>query len=62
MLVTIWERYNKRIKDFEHNHIEDGFNDCDKPTAISKFQEGMWRNAIWRKSLGSLVDGCVRKN
>lgn len=59
--ITIWERYVKKNEkitgreywDFEHNHIEDGHVDLDKPKPKSPLQMG-WKNSKWRKTFAYL--------
>lgn len=54
-LITLWERYNKNKKRYEHNHFEDGWNSHEKPKPICEFQEKMWKSAKWKKTLLYLI-------
>ena len=48
--ITVWERYNSKLKRWEHNHISDGyFVDEDKPIPKGCIQEKNWSNSKWRK-------------
>lgn len=62
--ITIWERLiidkEKNIKEFRHNHIEDGHVEGDKPIPKFKSQNG-WKSYIWRKTFGYLKGTTVCK-
>jgi len=57
--ITIWESYNKKTGQWEHNHIEDGHCFYDKPIPKSKLQKKSWPNKQWNKSFGYLINNKV---
>ena len=58
--ITIWERLHpdEYGNYYEHNHIEDGWVDDDKPVGNEE-QTKSWANHSWRKKFGYLDDGHV---
>ncbi|MBI1423113.1 MAG: hypothetical protein GC149_06580 [Gammaproteobacteria bacterium] len=49
-IITVWERYNDNAKSWEHNHIEDGFDEnAEQPTPKGSVQEKSWPGGKWRK-------------
>ena len=61
--VTIWERQNNNTKQWEHNHISEGFSEDEvEPEAESPLQKSSWKGATWRKTKGILEDGVVRES
>lgn len=57
--ITIWERYNVKKKQWEHNHISDGFAKEDKPIPVSDNQKKAWKKAEWRKQMALLINNVV---
>jgi hypothetical protein len=57
--ITIWKRYNQKLKVFEHNHIENEHIGADVPTPISEEQKKGWAGAQWQKEFGLLINGVV---
>lgn len=57
--ITIWYRIKKDNHIF--NHIENGFNELNKPKPNSKNQQ-CWNNYKWHKEYGYLIDGKVKKD
>ena len=56
--VTIWYKYNRK-KEWEHNHIEDGWNFGSIPTAKHDNQAKAWKAAKWKRAWGFLENGKV---
>ncbi len=62
--VTLWYKYNKDKEgkiSFPYNHLENSWNLNAYPTPVSKEQENMWKNNIWLKEFGYLINDVVRK-
>jgi hypothetical protein len=60
--ITVWERWNKKLKTWEHNHIDDDYDeDSQIPIIKFKSQEKIFKNAKWRKTKAKLVDQKVVK-
>ena len=53
-LRTIWESYYPKEDKFKHNHIENEYNDLEKPIPKFKSQKS-WYNYEWRKFNGFLI-------
>jgi len=60
--ITVWERWNPETKEFQHNHIEDGWVEGDVPEPKCPESKGQqqWKKAKWRKTHTYLVDGVVQ--
>ena len=52
--ITIWYRQK-----WEHNHIQNGHSELDKPAGINAEQRKNWENVVWKKKYGYLEDGKV---
>ena len=49
-IITVWQRYNENSKDWEHNHISDGYDENEEqPTPNGAVQQKSWPNGKWRK-------------
>jgi hypothetical protein len=59
MDITIWERWNKKEKRFEHNHIENGTVRDDAPMPNSEMQKASWTGVRWQRKYGVLAKGIV---
>jgi len=60
-MITVWEVGFKKgdTIEWEHNHIEDGYDPERKfPTAKFHGQHG-WVNQLWRSSPAQLINGKV---
>jgi len=49
--ITIWSRFNKDQKRYEHNHIENGFQTRGIPQGHPS-----WKSGTWKKKYGWLDD------
>lgn len=58
--MTRWEVWDDDddVKDWRHNHIDNGHADGDAPTPKFPSQAG-WAKRKWRKTLGHLDDAHV---
>ena len=52
--ITIWRRWDEQLKKREHNHIEQGKAEGDKPVGNKHWEKGKWQ-----KSYGKLINGVV---
>ena len=57
--VTIWKKYDEKLKQFVHNHIEDGHALTDSPTPVTEYQKKVWANSKWQKEYGFLQESRV---
>ncbi|MCK4897838.1 MAG: hypothetical protein KAS38_03620 [Anaerolineales bacterium] len=57
--VTVWYRYNNKKKEWEHNHIEDGWTFTPIPNAQHESQVKAWKNGKWKRAWGFLENGKV---
>jgi hypothetical protein len=57
--VTIWHRLNIKKKEFEFNHIEEGWSGLEAPLPKSEKQAKKWKGATWKKQYGFLQNGKV---
>lgn len=54
-VITIWQRYNSKTEQWEHNHISDGWSDnVTIPVAVNKKQKKSWSGSKWQKIKGYL--------
>jgi hypothetical protein len=53
--ITVWDTFDKEKDEFVFNHIEDGWNDGEKPVPKFNSQNG-WLKQEWRKSYAHLVE------
>jgi len=44
--ITSWSKYNRKTKQWRHNHIEDGHITKDFPTGTSEQTEA-WKSGLW---------------
>ncbi len=59
-IVTVWERFNPSSKEWEHNHISDGYDEsAEEPVAKSDMQKQSWKGGKWRSFKGELREGVV---
>ena len=57
-IITVWERWNEKEGQWEHNHIQDGYNEDETaPPPLNDTQGKAWANLKWRKQKGYL-EGC----
>jgi hypothetical protein len=56
--VTIWRRQS-REGNWEHNHIENGWNYNAEPTPLDDNQAQIWKGAKWSRSWGHIENGKV---
>ena len=56
--ITIWSKFSKSKQIFEHNHLEFGFVEGDKPTPIKPEFSAQkdWVNYQWKKELCFMTD------
>ena len=47
--ITVWKKLNNTTKIFEHNHIEDGHMNGDKPIGKYPNQTKGWSSETWYK-------------
>ena len=59
--VTVWKKYNPKTKRFEHNHIEGGHAEGDKP-ASKHPEQSYWHMYDWQKIHTVMVDGVVQES
>ncbi len=60
--ITIWSRWNNKTKEFDHNHIEDGWVETDTPMPKSDLQKASWKDATWQRTYGTLESRVVNEN
>ena len=59
-IITIWDKWNWKKKEWEFNHIEDGFKlSKSEPQAVSEIQKKSWKNQKWKKEKAILRNGKV---
>jgi hypothetical protein len=59
-VITVWERQNEKTKNWEHNHISDGYDENQaQPIPNGSVQKKSWPNGKWRKYKAKLVNNVV---
>ena len=58
--ITCWYRYNKKTKEYEYNHFENGWVTADKPTPKFDSQKG-WLKSEWKKEFRQLINHEVKE-
>ena len=56
--VTLWFYYDKN-NFCEFNHLEYGWSTNPSPIANCDFQKKSWKNRMWEKKFGHLIDNKV---
>lgn len=46
--ITVWERFNQESQQWEHNHIEDGHIEGEKPVGTESQTKG-WSKGTWTR-------------
>jgi len=59
--VTVWYKYNNKRKEWEHNHIEDGWTFGSLPTPQHENQVKAWKAGKWKRAWGFLENGKVEE-
>lgn len=56
--ITVWSKFSKSKQVFEHNHIEFGFAEGDKPIPIKPefTAQNDWVNNLWKKEFCFMSD------
>ena len=58
--VTIWEKFSVKKGEYQHNHIEQGWQtQLDAPLPKTQKQAKDWKGAKWKKQYGFLREGQV---
>jgi len=57
--ITCWYRLNHKKKDFEFNHIQNGWNELEEPQPINEQQAKDWKGAAWKKIYAVLQEGII---
>lgn len=67
--ITIWRRLvnkknaktGEKWQVWEHNHIEDGWVETEKPVPKTPEQKISWDSAKWTREYGHLIDAVVHR-
>ena len=61
MLITSWSAWNKKEKQYEHNHIENWWvrGSYPKPLKPEFKAQKAWKNKKWKKEFCFLIQGKV---
>lgn len=63
--ITVWQRFNEESKQFDHNHIEDGYIESLFPNSKldidgkSFSAQKNWKNSKWKRIYATLVENKV---
>lgn len=57
--ITCWYRVVNNERQW--NHFEYGWTDRTSPFPVNKEQAKMWKDVMWEKKYGFLVDGVVKE-
>lgn len=61
--VTLWYKYNTKTKQFDYNHLQNGWSNIKYPLPFNeKFvNQKSWKNYKWKSAFAFLDNGEVKQ-